>query len=64
MKEFFESLKPIQQFVITIGAWLMANCSVSNISTIVALLVLLFQLKVVYYSGKLKKIQYDKENKK
>jgi len=60
LEQIFEQFKPVQQFLITIGAWVVAHCSIGAFSTLLALFVLLFQLKVVYYSGKLKKIEYDK----
>jgi len=63
LEQFFESLKPIQQFFITLGAWAMANCSITGFTTILGIVILLLQIPAVYYSIKLKKIQYDKECK-
>ena len=60
IEQFFESFKPVQQFCITLWAWITVNLDIGWASTFVALMVLLFQLKVVYYTGKLKKIEYDK----
>ena len=60
LEQLFESFKPVQQFFITIWAWITVNLNIGIASTMVALLVLLFQLKVVYYTGKLKKVEYDK----
>ncbi len=61
LEQFFDSFKPITQFCITCLMGLVAHLGL--ITSIVALVVLLFQFKVVYYNGKLKKIKYDKASK-
>ena len=59
LEQIFEPLKPMTQ---TILAVLMAVIShLGLITSIVALFVLLFQLKVLYYKSKREKIAYDKE---
>ena len=64
MKEFEEiidSFSPVTQAIIAFCMGLFAHLDV--IASVIAMVVLLFQLKVVYYNGKLKKIEYDKECK-
>jgi hypothetical protein len=64
MKEFehiFESFRPITQFLITCGMGILAH--LDKCASVLALAVLVFQFKVVYYNAKLKKIEYEKECK-
>jgi len=60
IEQFFESLKPVQQILISVWAWAIVNLNIGWASTAIGILVMLFHLKVIYYSGKIKKIEYDK----
>lgn len=59
LDQIFESFRPVTQFFITCAMGAMAH--VDKVASVVALIVLLFQFRVVYYNGKLKKIEYDRE---
>jgi len=59
--QVLESLSSFTQFCLAGIMGLLAHLDV--VASVVALLVLLFQFKVVYYNGKLKKIEYNKEKK-
>ena len=59
IEQVFESLRPATQLAFTFLTWLFGN--LNTITAVLAFVVLLFQLKVVYYNGKLKKIKYGKE---
>ena len=61
LEQLFESFRPLTQCFITCLLGIVAQLGL--ITSIIALVVLLFQLRVVYYNGKLKRIQYDKECK-
>lgn len=61
LEQIFESFRPITQFSITCAMGVLAN--LDKVASVVALIVLLFQFKVVYYNGKIKKMKYEKECK-
>ncbi len=61
LEQILESLRPLTQMLITCFMGCIAHLGM--ITSVVALVVLLFQFKVVYYNGKLKQIEYDKERK-
>lgn len=61
IKDLFESLSFFENAMVAFGAWLVAHINVCT--GIVAFIVVLFQLRVVYYNGKLKKKQYENECK-
>ncbi|MCP4673400.1 MAG: hypothetical protein GY857_19090 [Desulfobacula sp.] len=59
LEQIFESFKPVTQFIITCLMGVIGHLGI--ITSIVALVVLIFQFKVVYYNGKLKKLEFDKK---
>ncbi|MCG8642738.1 MAG: hypothetical protein MI862_23630 [Desulfobacterales bacterium] len=61
IEQLLEPLKPFQQICIACIMSVLAHLDV--IASIVAVLVLLFQLKVSFYKGKREKAAYDKECK-
>ena len=64
MKLIDQILEPLRPFTQICLAFLMSVLAhLDIIASIVALLVLLFQLKVSFYKGKREKIAYDKECK-
>ena len=62
LEQLFDSLRPWVQFCVTCAMTWLAHLDV--IASIVALVVLLFQFKVVYYRGKLERLKYNKECEK
>ncbi len=61
LEQIFESFKPLTQFFITCLMGLIGHLGL--VTSIVALVVLLFQFKVVYYNGKIKKLEFKKKEK-
>ena len=61
LNTIFESLKPMTNIFLALIMGVVAH--IGTIASIVALFVLLFQLKVVFYNSKLKKIEYDEKKK-
>ena len=59
--QILEPLKPLTHICIAFFMSVIAHLDI--IASIVALLVLLFQLRVSFYKGKREKIAYDKECK-
>ncbi|MDD9304374.1 MAG: hypothetical protein HUK40_19330 [Desulfobacter sp.] len=61
LEQIFDSMKPGLQFLITCAMGLLAH--LDKVASVMALAVLIFQFKLVYYNSKLKKIEYEKESK-
>ena len=59
LEQLFESLKPMTQIIVAFAMGVFAHLDVC--ASVIAVLVLLFQLKVSYYKGKREKVAYDKE---
>jgi len=61
LKQIFESFTPAEQAVVGFFTWLASHINTGT--AIVALVVLLFNLKVVYYKGKNEQLKYEKESR-
>ena len=65
MKIIDQILEPLRPFThICIAFFMSVIAHLDKIASIVALLVLLFQLKVSFYKGRREKAAYDKECKR
>lgn len=58
LQDLCESFRPATQFLITLFSWAIGQ--IGTVTAILALIVLAYQLRVVYYTGKLRKLECDK----
>jgi len=59
LEQIFESLRPVTQVCLACAMGALAH--LDKIASVVALAVLIFQFKVVYYNSKLKRMEYEEK---